>query len=723
MKCVRTISFWAAVTSLCVSFGIVLSIWRLLPQGLITGTDGRFLIAVTTQARDFGVIWYTTHINSLQGAFNIGMPFNPVLTSIMPLAFLELEAGRLWASALSLAIYAVGIVTLARAVGLSYWLVPIAVAVPVAVQIFPFQYEFGFTGQFLIMPACYGSVGQFSLILALILSANNDLHSMTKTYGAVFVVALWAIASEPLWAGLHGAFFAPFVLAALVAKGSHFVRHGLVLVAMAVLLWLIGPLEYLYVVLAGNARTMLNVEFVRPEVGVLTLSSAIFASKFALYAYVIAALGLLAGIVLADRRMQVVSGCCFLLLTGFFALMVYFLAIADRWALPMPIYLETAIFHIFWIVALAAIGSHFAIAFAGAERFFMSRPLRVGAFASGIVLVAIVPASALWYRIEVAPLRENIYRDNVEFGESVARSIVRMRNERSKTGKSPGAVAFLETGRREHEAARAPIYGTTIVSLWQQGVPTMNEYSQLVIPPAHLLATRLAHHRDIPIFLNGLNFTKYQENLYRLFGVEFVVSSVSLQGRNLVSEPPITFGMNDVYSFYSYRVRDFVSPLTPGRTRRIASLAEAIGILNDPAFDVREEVLVEADIADPVVRADRANFRHYRGDLLLDVESNGRSIAVLPVVFSRCWRAVDPSVKLFRADGGMLGVLTTGNSKVVLKFRLSLWTPGCRRDDIRDWKRDIAAIGSDGLMPASWTATHPRPWIDRLLDKIKLAHW
>lgn len=710
--------------SLCAAFSLVLAIWGVIPQGLVTGIDGRLLLALVEQARDFGVPWHTTNVNALQGAFNLAFPFNSMLSSTLPMVLLPAEPARFWTSVLSLGAYAVGILAVARAVGVGIALLPIAVALPVALQVYPFQHEVGASLQFVIMPGCFLSIGLFSLILAIVLSAGDGARAMLASYAAVLVLTLWVIAAEPLWAAVNGAFFAPFVAMAVFAKGRAGFRHGAVLLAMAALLWFAGPLEYLYALLVGNARTMLNVEFTRGEAGQVGSASAIFASAFALqiHGFVIAALA--AGVFLPRRRLRVLCALGLPLMLGFYLLVTYFLGAAERWPLPLPIYFETATLHVPIALALAVVRAHSALAFAGLGD-ALARLRLAGLANLAMLLPALaVPAAALWYLVQVAPQRTTIYIDRFAAAAGVGAAVKEARAARPVAAGPPGAVAVF--GLAYHSAGRKDdtfnIFHYVLGHLWRQQVPTMNEYSQMVTPVSHLLVTRLAPLAEPTVVINGLSIGRYHENLFRLFGVEFVLAGQPQQGRSLVLLGAHAFGAGERNRALLYRVVDFESPLRPALVRPVKDLGEAIARLADPAFDVREEVLLDASPAGPWRRADRAAMRHASGRLKVEVYSLGRSVVVLPVQFSNCWRVMegDPA-RLLRANGGFLAVVTEGAARFTLGFTMSIWSPGCRRADMRDWARDIAALDLADRQGAS--EPPGATTLDRLRAAMMTARW
>ena len=60
---------------------------------------------------------------------------------------------------------------------------------------------------------------------------------------------------------------------------------------------------------------------------------------------------------------------------------------------------------------------------------------------------------------------------------------------------------------------------------------------------------------------------------------------------------------------------------------------------------------------------------------------------------------------------------------MTISSRFSVWRPGCRRNDIADWRADISAVSTAYPLPAGVQATRTEPWKERLRHLLMKARW
>ena len=709
-----------ALTSVAVSIGLVVGIWMAIPQGLVTGTDGRLLRGLAREAAAFGNFFDTTNYNPLQGGFDVALAFNHLLSVTMPFLFFEPPYAKFLTSLYALILYVVGILLFARAVGIKWMAIPAAVALPCALQIYPFQYEFGFSNQFLIMPGHFLTVSVFTVILAIIYTARNSLRSMALRYIIVLLLLLWAILAEPLFSSLNVLFFLPLGLGVLLTKGRKVPHHVAFLALVAVVLWVLGPLEYLYSTLYGNARTMLNHEFSRG--GFANGASSVFGSKFALYLHAFVLTSLAVGVFSTRSPFRYLAGIALFALLGFYSMAAAFLLNDSAWSLPLPIYFENATIHLFVIVALMSCQDHLEGLFSDGRVQHVRQVLSAGA---GALVAAGVPALLLFYWSDVAPRRTGIYVDAYAEAGELADAIVEVwGQDRSRSGVARGAVAVINRGY-----AAVAEYPLVLNHVWADDVPSMNHYSQLLTPPSHILVSRLAfstaYARGMYPGLNRLNISNYDRNLFLLYGVRIVVSSWPLNDESLVLERELRFGRDGIHQAFIYSISGFTTPLIPTDRQSVEDLADVISVMRSGDFDVRREALLQ-DIPGPTENgAVEVEMELKRNRIHLRFAGSGESVVVLPVIFSHCWKVEDgePSLRLARANGGFLAVLPAGAESATLSSDFSVWTPGCRRRDIADWKADIAAVSETYPMVAGRPDSPDSSWPERLRHVLMRSKW
>jgi len=112
-------------------------------------------------------------------------------------------------------------------------------------------------------------------------------------------------------------------------------------------------------------------------------------------------------------------------------------------------------------------------------------------------------------------------------------------------------------------------------------------------------------------------------------------------------------------------------------------------------FYWRREVVLTEPLAGPLVPLERLEMRFQPNTIQIEAASPGRSLALLPVEFSRCWEADDPGVRLVRANHAMTGLLFEGRVSTTLRFRFGFFDPGLRLRDLAELPG--LRMTSDGL--------------------------
>jgi hypothetical protein len=111
--------------------------------------------------------------------------------------------------------------------------------------------------------------------------------------------------------------------------------------------------------------------------------------------------------------------------------------------------------------------------------------------------------------------------------------------------------------------------------------------------------------------------------------------------------------------------------------------------MHDPSFDGRHVVVTDSPPAGPFIEATGIQLTFQTYGFSLKAASQGRSMLVLPVQYSRCWSVSgkgEPS--LFRANLMQLGVSFSGELDARLVFRYGPILAGdCRVADLRDADR------------------------------------
>src|SRR5262249_9616446 len=270
--------------------------------------------------------------------------------------------------------------------------------------------------------------------------------------------------------------------------------------------------------------------------------------------------------------------------------------------------------------------------------------------------------------------------------------------------KEPELVEFFTTrvGRSIGQPIRGSLHfwtydqdiGFTIISLWANGVHTVDEYSHLVTPQA-LYALHALLQNNVTGALNGfVPFPGTSWDIFfktlQLFGVRYYVAdpggatmadragypAVTLPRRPLAGEP----GFWRIYELPRPNVGDY----SPTDVITAASAPEMVAAMRAPNFDFTRQVVLSSAPRAPLVPAQDMRLSPIHGGFHLSGRTNGTSLVVLPQQFSNCLRARDERAQVVRADFLMTGVIFTGEIDTDILFNYGILTPGCRRADLAE---------------------------------------
>ena len=404
------------------------------------------------------------------------------------------------------------------------------------------------------------------------------------------------------------------------------VRCG-VLGACVALLLLSGALEYAYSLSQYTARVQFPDLLRRAPDAVY--ASAVVSSKYARYFYYACVPGWALAIALLRGRPRtlvlaaIISG---LALTAYAAA---FLALGGNWPLPLPLYLEHALFPLFWTAAIAGYwgGVEALVARGGRVSRFSARQAAAGMALVALAAVCILPVLTVARVLKYPPATMRYWQepwpDQPEIREFLGRSIG-LRDDR----RFRGSALFYTNQYDEF---------LTIDSLWAAGVPTLNEYSQLVTPQSVYFIHQLLG-RDLTTELNWFrpwsgngDFALLFQTL-RALGVRHVIGYAQLppaETAHLASialpRRPRDAGAGEWLVYELGDVND--GSYSPVRVTVARSAAETVDGLRAADFDFSKQVVLSAPIEASLVPARDARMSFVRGGLHISAQSDGTSLA------------------------------------------------------------------------------------------------
>ena len=221
------------------------------------------------------------------------------------------------------------------------------------------------------------------------------------------------------------------------------------------------------------------------------------------------------------------------------------------------------------------------------------------------------------------------------------------------------------------------------VGLWWYRIPTLFQYSPLIAPAYYLLLTDFLSRPADKQIRSVLVLTQPDERMLKLWGVRYVISDSNVNlGRPMIEIPVpgkqplrlIDLGATNLGSY------------SPTEVVNVRDFREGLHVMHEPGFDGRRMVVTNDDLAGSLTPAANARLTYQKSGFSVQASSQGRSLLVLPVQYSRCWTISgqgDP--KLIRSNLMQLGISFEGTLNASLTFRFGpVLASQCRIDDIRD---------------------------------------
>jgi len=470
-------------------------------------------------------------------------------------------------------------------------------------------------------------------------------------------------------------------------------------------LFLSGALEYVYSLSQYTARVQFPDLLQRLRLP--TTASAVFNSKYAKYFYWSCVPGWALGIALLRGRPRILVLAAAVSALSLLAYSAAYLHLEGNWWLPLPVYIEHALFALFWTAAIAGYwGGLEALAARarqwvhaidpaglGASRWRAWMPLlspgRAAAATAiaAVLIVSVIPAvpiaKALKYPKEMSKYWREDWSNEPELrqflGDNIGLSVDRQFR---------GSAFFYTGGYDEF---------LTLNNLWVDRVPTANEYTQLVTPQAIFFIHQL-FKRNLEYDLNwfrpwintgGASFPMLFRT-FRALGVRYIggYEQVSVMEefrsasfpRRQPGNPPGQWVINEIPDVN-------IGNYSPTEITTARSAAEIVAALGAGTFDFTRQAVLSTAVRDRLVPARDTKLSVVRGGWHFSGRSEGTSLVVLPQQFSNCLRVHDVRVQLMRANLIMTGLIFSRAVDTDISFDYGIFSPGCRRADFAEMRQ------------------------------------
>src|SRR6516164_9292953 len=324
-----------------------------IPGTNYDGADGKAAQAEILTTLAFAKVFDITNLNPLQGLWPQMMPMNVwVNPAYWPFAFFNKELAVEISGVAALICYALACYLMARLFNLPR--LPSVVAAQLSIMLFaPAARAMALSVVFVSIPGLAVVYAPHLLALGLLARLSPNRPQVFIIAAGILMLLFYSLYCDPLWTMVSGvAWIVPFGVVAFAS-----LRRDKILVRCAVLagcvavLALSGALEYVYSLSQYTARVQFPDLLQRPRA--LATTSLFFESKYAKDFYWACVPGWALGLWLLPGRPRILVLAAAVSALSFLAYATAYLHSTGNWWLPVPIYLEHALFALFWTGAIA----------------------------------------------------------------------------------------------------------------------------------------------------------------------------------------------------------------------------------------------------------------------------------------------------------------------------------------------------------------------------------
>jgi hypothetical protein len=683
----------------------------LLFRQFYTDVDGALAITQITSSAAWSSIWTTGRISALQGVGAQQLPLNPWINPGYAILIGGPTLPRLLGSYLVFSgCLALGTLQLGAALRLGAVRSLVAAQALCLLVFPPLELVAGLYHQLRLNPGVVFTAAIALLALGLVIrGGTRGTAGNLALLVAPALCFVFCLLCDPIWTVVPYLSLALFFAAALLVeptRASNRWRGGAALFGVAVLAGLSAP-AYLSTLLGYTARAQFRTEIIgEVQEGFYTFLP--FESTRAALLFAVLLAGVLAALAAEERRVRIFAAACLAhmaLLTG---MSLVYLYTDVNWTYPLPVYLQLPALPVYLLVALA--GWHALLPRVRDRAPFLRGRLPPAARTPlaavlalpvvGLALIAIVAAR------ERLPL-SNLWDPATAFsgGLKLGPPYLDLAKDLAVPPGEPfrGSVAVVYPDEDVSNAR------WVFARLAAMGIPTFEEYSQLVSPQQFYLVSRaLARPGDSPFPRNRVRVTVPRPGLLRSLGVKYLSEVSALPD----SAPGARAA--DGKKRYAHRVTALGEPnrgtYSPVRVVVARSARETVDLLVSPGMDFERDVVLTEPLAGPLVPARDAAARFVDGKLCVAARSEGRSVLLLPLQYSHALaaRATRGAPRLVRANLTQTGLVFEREVDACIALRVGFRQTAGREQDLADLA--LLGIGEDGtrsVPPAVHERLHP----------------
>jgi hypothetical protein len=232
--------------------------------------------------------------------------------------------------------------------------------------------------------------------------------------------------------------------------------------------------------------------------------------------------------------------------------------------------------------------------------------------------------------------------------------------------------------------------------LWYFDIPTLIADNQFSSPFLHVVNSRLLSDPSQKHVRQLTTITRFEPRLLASLGVRFVITGRPLPNHTPYHRLAVIPEHPDQWTLYLYELPDAnVAGRWAVNPEKVETTRQAMLRMIDPAGEY--DAAVYESLPKQLVVGSSSRIRVFRDRLVIEAESPGTSLLVLPVEFSHCFdvNVSGPAhARYLRANINQGAFLFSGSLRAEMRYRYAPWHFSCRFRDIEDARRlKIAEVG------------------------------
>jgi hypothetical protein len=703
-------------------------IWHVLDSNY-AGGDGKLHLTLISAYQRFGGWGAIITRDPLEGAWNIGIPINVWLNpAIVPFSFMSVKDAKVWSGAICYICYAASGYFLLRSVG-----VPVLRSVVISQFAFvafdPFYYVFGWPANFALRPWVSLLIGLALLAASLLVRIDGfRAGAVAASAAAIAVMLSYGIDLDIVWSVSLLATIA-FPLAVIASErglqAATAARWSALILAFG-LVYAAGPGRFLFALASNSARyrePALNTYGQVPD-----MASTVFDYPQTKYVFGVLIIGWGLGLVLSRGRARLLPVVGAVSFAAQLLFTIVFLFADVRWVLPPPVYYQMALTPFYVLGAGVGYAELLSRAWTRVWNYwqrpatFDLRTRSAVTIVASLVCLLPVPCYLFYTWAKPGELKEQIepWISSDEMFAFLAQRLSLVPDPHFR-----GSTVI---------SSEDYIGSLTQDSLLRASIPTLNDYNELVTEQMFVTLQELLFKgtprgwtNRLPLeFQPAPQWAKAYVKVTGALGAKFVLSRQPLDFSGALAPGMASFNERkfrvdlppDTWHVYELPMTN-TGNYSPTVLYKLATAAEMLDKMAAPEFDFRRDaVIADDDVGETLVPLKEMRLSFGRGSARVQGTSDGTSLALLPLQYSRCLHLSDPNARLVRTDLMMIGVLFKGNVDAEITDELGLFSPGCLAADSADIGRLKIAVGPFTSPPGSRRPTAIRNAAD-LLPNIR----